>query len=143
MTAERIYWDSSAFLAWFQEESGKVELCRAGLARAEAGEVLIIASALVMAEVLWLRGAKPVPKDRAEIVQSFFRKSCIRVVNVSRLLAEAAQELVWDSGIRPKDAIHVATAVRLRVSALETFDAALLGKTGAVGDPPLVIRRPQ
>lgn len=143
MTVERIYWDSDVFLAWFQGEEGKADLCRVTLERAEANRVLIVASALVLAEVLWLRGSPPIPKDRAEIVQKFFRRSYIRMFNLTRSLAEAAQVLVWDHKIRPKDAIHVATALAANVDALETFDEDLIRKTGTVGTPSLVIRRPQ
>jgi hypothetical protein len=56
MAVERLYWDSDTFLAWFQQEPGKVELCEGTLERAENGEVVIFTSALTIAEVLWLRG---------------------------------------------------------------------------------------
>ncbi len=110
--------------------------------RADAGEVLIVTSTLTIAEVLWMRNAPPIPKDKAEIVRRFFRRSCMRLRNVTRVVSESAQELVWDHGIRPKDAIHVATALEAKVQALETFDDGLLKKTGVVGIPPLLIRKP-
>ena len=50
--------------------------------------------------------------------------------------------MVWTQGIRPKDAIHVATALDGHVNVLETFDDGLLAKTGTIGNPPLVIRKP-
>ena len=139
MPIELIYWDSNAFLGWFQEEPGKVELCEGTLGRAGDGEVLIITSALTIAEVLWLRNAPPIPKQKAELVRKFFRRSYIRVRNVTRIVSESAQDLVWDNGIRPKDAIHVATALDAKVVALETFDEPLIKKSGSVG---LLIRKP-
>lgn len=142
MKAELIYWDANAFLGWLQEEPERVDLCRATLERARAGDVLIVTSALTMAEVLWLRGAVPIPKDRADIVKRFFRRSTIRVRNVTRQVSESAQELVWDHGIKPKDAIHVATALEAGVVALETFDEPLIKKSETVGKPPVVIRKP-
>lgn len=142
MSIEKIYWDSDAFLGWFQEEPSKVDLCRATIERAKSGEVLIVTSALTIAEVLWLRNAPPIPKDRADLVQKFFRRSYIRVRNVTRNLSESAQGLVWDNGIKPKDAIHVATALDAKVYALETFDKGLLSKSGKVGNPLLIIRKP-
>lgn len=111
--------------------------------RAERGEVLIVTSALTLAEVLWMRGGPRLPKDKAELVQRFFRRSYIRVYNVSRKISEAAQVHVWDNGIKPKDAIHVATAVHLGADALETFDKHLIGRNGTVGKPLLLIRCPQ
>jgi len=143
MTIERIYWDSDPFLGWFNNESGKSDRCDELIRRAERGEVIILTSALTLAECLWMRGQAKVPRDKAEIVQKFFRRSYIRVYNVSRKLAENAQFLVWENGIKPKDAIHVATAIHLSADALETFDTDLVRKSGTVGDPLLKIRLPE
>jgi predicted nucleic acid-binding protein len=143
MTVEKIYWDSDCFLGHFHAEKGKAEKCDGVLQRAERGEVLIVTSALTLAEVLWMRGGPRLPKDKAELVQKFFRRSYMRVYNVSRKISEAAQIHVWDDSIKPKDAIHVATAVHLGADALETFDKHLIGKSGTVGKPLLLIREPQ
>jgi predicted nucleic acid-binding protein len=142
MAAEIVYWDSDAFLGWLQAEQGKVELCAGTLRRAELGEVVIFTSALTIAEVLWMRGAPAIPKDKADIVRRFFRRSNLRVRNVTRGIAENAQDLVWNHSIRPKDAVHVATALDAAAIALETFDEGLIGKSGQVGSLPLLIRKP-
>lgn len=143
MTVELIYWDSDAFLGWLQEEPGKVGLCAGTLERAKSGEIAIITSALTVAEVLWLRNHPRIPKDKAETLRKFFRHSYIKVQNVTRSISESAQDLVWDHGVKPKDAIHVATALKItRLSALETFDDDLLKLTNMIGMPPLQIRKP-
>ena len=142
MSIELIYWDSAVFLAYFQEEEGRVELCRGTLERAGAGDVFIITSTLSIAECLWLRNAPPIPKDRADTVRRFFRRSFLRARNVTRRTAELAQNLVWDQKIHPKDAIHVATAIEARVTTLETFDGPLIGKSRTIGEPPIMIRMP-
>lgn len=142
MSAELIYWDSDAFLGWLQNEPGKAELCEGTIKRAEAGEVLIVTSALTITEVLWLRGAPKITREKADILRRFFRRSFIRVRNVTRAIGELAQDLVWDHNIKPKDAIHVATALNAKAPVLETFDGGLIGKSGSVGDPALLIRRP-
>jgi len=105
-------------------------------------EVIILNRILTIAEVLWLRRAPRITKDKAEIVQKFFRRSYIRVRNVTREVSESAQLLVWDRDIKPKDAIHVATALDARAVALETFDRGLITKSGTVGTSPLIIRQP-
>jgi len=143
MTVETIYWDSNCFLSHLHAEVGQVEKCDGVLQRAERGEVIILTSTLTLAEVLWLRGEPRLQQDKAELVQRFFRRSYIRVYNVTRKLAEAAQVYVWQNDIKPKDAIHVATAVHLGVTALETFDRKLIGKSGSVGSPLLLIREPE
>jgi len=142
MPVELVYWDSDAFLGWLQAEPGKADLCAGTLKRADQGEILIFTSALTLADVLWMRGAPMLPQEKAEILRKFFRRSYFRIRNVTRKISEDAQDLVWTQGIRPKDAIHVATALDGHVSALETFDENLLAKTGTVGNPPLLIRKP-
>lgn len=130
------------FSAGFKKNRGKVELCEGTIDRAQNGEVLIITSALTLSEVLWLRGGPPISQHKADIVRKFFRRSYIRVRNVTRAVSENAQDLVWNHSIRPKDAIHVATALDAKVVALETFDERLLTKSDSVGNPRLVIRKP-
>jgi predicted nucleic acid-binding protein len=121
MTIELIYWDSDAFLSLFQEESGKVEYCQGTYERAKNGELVIVTSTLTLAEVLWMRGAPKITKDKAQILRRFFRHSYIRLHGVTRSVAELAQELVWDHSVRPKDAIHIATAFDRKIPVLETF----------------------
>jgi predicted nucleic acid-binding protein len=137
-----IYWDTDAFLGWFQNESGKAELCEGTLQRAEKGEAAIVTSALTLAEMVWQRGAPKLPDSKKEIIRKFFRRSHIRVHNVTRAIAEQAQDLVWKDSVKPKDAIHISTALYLKVAAVETFDEDLLKKSGTIGDPPIIIRKP-
>jgi len=142
VSVERIYWDTDAFLGHLQGETGKVALCAGTLQRMERGEVVIITSALTIAEVLWRRNGPKIPKKKAEILRKFFKREGLRVRNVTRQVAEMAQDIVWNHNVMPKDAIHVATALAERVPILETFDRGLLGMDGRIGSPPLVIRKP-
>jgi hypothetical protein len=66
MAAELIYWDSATFLAYFQQEEGRVDLCRGTLERAEMGEVCIITSALTIAECLWLGEVQDTCRKRSQ-----------------------------------------------------------------------------
>ena len=138
---DRIYWDSSSFLALIQAEKGRVEACKDTLEAAKNGQLLIVTSALTIAEVLWLRDHPKVPEEKANIINGFFRRSSIRVVNVDRDIAERAQRFVWDNGVKPKDSIHVATAKRYRCGILETFDQPLISKGSDIAD--IDFREPQ
>jgi hypothetical protein len=60
------------------------------LAEAAAGRRLIVTSALTIAEVLAMRGKKPIPKSEREKVKAFFRNAYIYVYNVTRHIAEDA-----------------------------------------------------
>lgn len=142
MKADLIYWDSDAFLGALQEEPGKRDRCDGTIARAKAGEVLIVTSTLTIAEVLWLRNAPRIPHDKAAILRRFFRHTYFRFRNVTRTVSESAQDLVWFHSIKPKDAIHVATALDAGIPTLETFDDDLLKKSGKIGTTSLEIRMP-
>lgn len=143
MSADPRYWDSDCFLAFFKEEVDRINLCRSVLRRAEAGEIILVTSALTLTEVLHLKGQPPLPQDVRQIVTAFFKNDYIHIRNVTRRVAELARELVWDAQIDPKDAIHVATSIEAHLPLLNTFDVKLLRKNGQVGDPPLIIAHPE
>ena len=84
----------------------------------------------------------PIPADKRQQVVNFFKRSYIIPLSITRRIAEASRELVWDHGIEPKDALHVATALKAKVDILNTFDQSLIGKSLKVGDPKLLIEIP-
>jgi len=141
------YWDSCVILGWLKAEPDKVADCQAGIRLAEKGDLTIVTSALTIAEVLRLKGETPIPKaDRAK-VRGFFENEYIAIYDLDRTVAEKAQDVVWDHGVKPKDAIHVATALTtgrsLAIEQLDTFDEGLIQLSGKVGgEPPLKIGLP-
>ncbi len=143
MTLERRYWDSDCFLGWLQAEDGKVEPCRQVLNLAARGEVEIVTSALTIAEVLHIRGRQPIPADKRQQVIQFFKQSYITTISITRRIAEDGRDFVWDHGIEPKDALHVASALAAKVEVLNTFDQPLIGKSLKVGNPRLLIEMPK
>jgi len=78
-----------------------------------------------------------------EKISDFFRHEWIYIYDVDRKVGELARELMWQyQALKPKDATHVATAIKARVDVLDTFDDGLLKLSGEIGDPPLIIRKP-
>ncbi len=142
MAIEKIYWDSDAFLGYFKKEPDKQDLCEGVLEAANDGKILIITSALTLAEVLYVKGHPKLPPTQREMVATFFKSPFISVQNVTRNISESARDIVWDFEVRPKDAIHVATAIATKVSVMNTFDGKLLNKDKKIGDPALKIERP-
>lgn len=138
------YWDSNAFLGWLAEEPDKVDRCRRVIESAETGSVRILTSALTIAEVLWVRGLNRIQADSAARVEAFFRHEWIVVRELDRFIAEDARALVWNHNVKPKDAIHLATALRgdVQIEQLDTFDEPLIRLSGQLGDPPLSIGKP-
>jgi predicted nucleic acid-binding protein len=139
---QRRYWDSDCFLGWLQAEPDKEASCREVLEAAQDGHILIVTSALTIAEVLALKGAAPIPAENRQVVEDFFRNDYIVVRNITRRVAEKARSYVWDHGVRPKDALHVATAIDAGLDLFNSFDQPLIGKSGQIGNNPLIIERP-
>ena len=126
MAVERIYWDSDAFLGWLQEEAGKVELCDGTLHRADSGEVLIFTSALTLAEVLWRRGGPQIPKDKADMLNRFFRRSCFWVRNVREQSPSRRSRYTGRAEFCQKSRFTLQAAlVSEKITILETFDQGL------------------
>ncbi|MCZ7594005.1 MAG: PIN domain-containing protein [Hyphomicrobium sp.] len=142
MSAGARYWDSDCFLGWLQEEPDKVEYCQQVLSAAEDGNLVLVTSALTIAEVLALRGRLKIPASERVRVEAFFRQEYIAVRNITRRIAEAARTYVWDYGVSPKDALHVATAVDAGLTLMNTFDGGLMKKSGTIGNPALTIEKP-
>jgi hypothetical protein len=142
LSIERRYWDSDCFLGWLQGEPDKEASCKEVLEAAEDGKVLIVTSALTIAEVLALKNAQPIPVSNCRKVEAFFRRDYIVIRNITRHIAENARTYVWDYGVKPKDALHVATAIDADLELLNTFDEALQKKSTMVGNPGLIISKP-
>lgn len=140
-----IYWDADACLAYLlpEIEDDRLFRCEATLAQAKAGHIRIVTSTLTLAEVIYLKGSPHLPPEQDEIIRNFFLHEFIVIHDVDRKIAEAARQLVWKRLIKPRDAIHVATAIKVGAAVLETFDQPLITRSGTVGDPPLTIAEPQ
>ena len=140
----RRYWDSACCHGFLSNQAGRAEQCERVLKEAESGNCEIVISALTIVEVLHLKGErKGLPRESREKIRGFFKRSVFIVADVDRFIAELAQELHWDHGIMPKDAVHTATALAANAHFLETFDDYLIGKSRCVGgDPQLVIQTP-
>ena len=135
------YWDSNAFLGWLAEESDKVDYCRPVIEAAEAGRVRILTSALTIPEVLWKKGQDRISADSAANVEAFFRHEWIVIRELDRFIAEDARALVWRHNVKPKDAVHLATALKrdVPIEQLNTFDVPLSRFSAKLGEPPLII----
>jgi predicted nucleic acid-binding protein len=136
------YVDSDVFLGWLKKEPDKVDECRTVIRGAEEGRVKLVTSSLTLVEVIKLERGREIPESAQQAVTDFFKHEWIIVRNLDFRVAAYARELIWKHNFMPKDSVHVATAVIERIPRLDTFDGELIRRSGEIGDPPLIIGRP-
>ena len=141
---DRVYWDSCAYLDFLRGGHPNQAHLRAVLSDWEAGNVTLVTSTLTIAEGLYVPGVQPaVPLDelRREDLIDLFRPTGDRkltLVELTRPIAEAARDLCWNRRIRPKDAIHMASAIAARCVVLHTHDEDLQKRSRQVGGDPIL-----
>ena len=141
---KKVYCDSDVFLGLFNNEQDKVEKCRGLIENSKKGDIIIITSAITLTEVIKMKGKTSLPPSSEQIIKGFFEQEFIRIVGLDRRTAEHARHLIWKySKLKPKDSIHIATALKTKnVEALYTFDTDLIGLSNQIGTPPLIISNP-
>lgn len=138
------YWDSDAFLGLINGEPDKLPHCDEVWREAQQGIFQIVTSTLTVAEVIFMKGVPKLDPAKRPLVSNFFRSPWITQRTVTRLIAEMARDVVWDNAIRPKDAIHIATAAFDKIAEFHTFDRDLLAKKQVnVGGFVVDITRPR
>ena len=140
---EQYYCDANIFLGWFNQEPDKVEACRGLVQASKEKKVQVVTSAITLTEVIKIKGQQRLEREKEDIIRGFFEQPSISIVNVDRTLAEFARQLIWEHFfLDHKDSIHVATALKVGVEALYSFDNDLLKLSGRLGQPPLRICLP-
>ncbi len=139
-----VYWDANVFHAIFGGEAGRIDACSRIQTAASQGEVIIYTSAITCVECVWIKGqpSKLSPEHEATISR-FFEHKYIRIIQCTRLLSESARALIWKHPhLKPKDAIHVASAIKANVDVMHSYDSDLLVLSEKLGAPPLKICHP-
>jgi predicted nucleic acid-binding protein len=144
----RIYWDSCLYIACIQKEQKRFPTLRAIMKMAEEGKVVLIASTLVIAEVVKLNASSQAASKQAKKIRDFFENEYIKVRALDRATAENAAEISRKHGLKPMDAVHIATAIATKCHCLQTYDGEqgdpkkMLAFNGKIGTPPLTIQLP-
>ncbi len=138
-----VYWDSDCFLGLLNREQDKIQKCQSVIKNAEKGKLVIVTSAITFIEVIKMKGKKQVPRKVEKIIQKFFLNPFMSIHNVDRDVGIKARDLMWkNKALKPKDSIHVATALIQKIPELHTFDKYLLSLDSKYGNPPLKICEP-
>ena len=145
----RVYWDSCVYIDCIQRHPERSTVLDAIHAQAKANEIVLVAPALVLAEVSKLNSSNMTREEEAKRILRFFENDFIKVRNVTRSIAEHAAELTRQHSIKPSDAIHVATALASKCISLQTYDGVqgcrgkLIALDHKIGTPPLPIETPR
>ena len=134
MPSPRVYWDAAAWIAYIQKEmpgpdsaftESRYEMCRRVLGYAANEELEIVTSAFTLSEVCKKPTAQSSP---AQNLAAFFDQRYILLLNVDKQVGLKAQSLqtAGVKGLKPADAIHVASALVWSIPILHTFDQRLL-----------------
>ena len=148
---ESVYLDSNFYLDYLQGDRPYHDALKAVLDAWQIGEVQVATSALTLTEVLYVK--RPNVEERVvmnrsregDIIDLFrqYGSRHFRLIELDRTIGEAARELFWEKGIQPKDAVHIASALRARIPVLFTSDGQLVSLSEQVGGQPLLrIERP-
>ncbi len=117
---KRYYCDSGVFCAYLSKEDGRWKEVRDILEEALAGRVELFTSTFSLVEVLKVKGHSPLDQKTEEKIESFFQYPFIKFVEPTRSICEGARVHVWKDGMKPKDALHLASALFLsRIIALD------------------------
>jgi predicted nucleic acid-binding protein len=125
-----VYWDADAFLRIINRDGDSTDLqgCDDVWAACIKGTTHIITSTLTVTEVIHKKGVPKIDPVHRPLINNFFRNAFISLKPLTREIAELARDVVWDSNIMPKDAIHVATCAYFRIRELHTLDKNLILK---------------
>lgn len=125
-----VYWDSNCFLGLLNQDKSSAEMagCQNVWQACEKGIYHIVTSTLTTAEVIYVKNLPKLDQKHRDLVSNYFRQDFISQKSLTREIAELARDVVWDSNIKPKDAIHVATCAFYKIRELHTFDNDLVSK---------------
>lgn len=155
-SVKRVCWDACAWIAVIQGEKiqneDRFSMGREVLEAAARGQVEIVTSTLNLAEVCKTKCAPEKVQDNRGLgepqLAAFFERDDILLLSVDKYVGVTARRLMMSDlpGLKPADAVHVATALVAGAAELHTFDSRLLSLNGQIqrlDGTPLTIRKPQ
>ena len=124
---QKIYWESSVWIALIKGEVvNGVDRCEVPseiLKDAKDGKVTIYTSRLTIVEVHKKKKHSKLTEEEDNKIQSdFLEHEYIKKIDLDSGIAKHANKLAREYGIYPNDAIHVASAVRVKAEVLHHWD---------------------
>lgn len=137
------YWDSDVLIHAIQRTPEHIAEIEPLINEAESGNLQILLSTFSLMEVYKdLDGENAMSKDDDELIVSFFENPFFIFKDLTYPIALSARQISREFGVKPKDAVHVATALYYKIPIFFSYDERLLNKTGKIGNPALEIVKP-
>ena len=137
----RVYWDACTWIAYINQEKAiaqkdstvenRFAKCLEVLDQANKKRLEIVTSAFTLAEVCKNPDVRNSPMEN---LPGFFEKSYIITIPVDMAIGRRAQHMQASGliALKPADSIHLASAIRAKVTELHTFDGDILKLDGVI-----------
>lgn len=137
----RIYWDSCVLLSFIEGDASRLPEIEALFSEADKKEIELTTSTFSVAEVAFAkaeRDAAALDATIEEAVDALWRRGGpILLIDFDIVVATAARDLMRQAivsnpprSLKGKDAVHLASAVRVGAKELHTYDTGLLKLAG-------------
>jgi len=116
-----VCWDATCFCAWFNKEKNRYNVCNAIIVAAKKGEIKLYTSVLTLVETVKIPNEYPTEAEDA--ISEFFRNPYLTLVALDFAVARIARDLIRRfKGLDGRDAIHLASAIRIKAEVLHSYD---------------------
>lgn len=120
------YLETSVFIALIKGEVidgiDRGEIAQHILDDAGTGRWPIFTSTFTIVEVFKKRNRPALTIEEEQTIDAFFKHEYIKLVTLDRYVAEQGRRLARAYNLRPADAIHLASAIRIKADQLLTWD---------------------
>lgn len=138
---KRICWETSCFIARFNEEPERLEVCKAILEAAKKGDTQLYTSFMSLCE--WVKIKGEYPSEAEDTIAEFLQSPYINLVAIDWAISRITRDLVRRFKINVRDAVHLATAIKIKADVLHTYDSDdLIKLNGKIPEVKLTICNP-
>jgi predicted nucleic acid-binding protein len=119
---EKHYLDSCIFLGYLNKEPDKFSDCYNLIRAAEVGIIDAYTSVFTGAELIKIKNSSLGDDEIEKIIQTVLNASWLNLISFEREVAYISRHLSRKYGLKPADAVHLATAIRFGVDYFDTTD---------------------